>query len=208
MVCHELRTPLASIRGYLEDLLEGETDPSRVRRCLQTLQRETLRLARMLDGVTELSLLDTSVMPPAAATCNVAERVEAAVAVLAPLAARRGVRLHVCGAVQASRVRAEPDACMHVLLNLIDNAVTHGNQNGNVRIAHATADAFVEIAVDDDGPGFCAEPKRGHGLGLRISHAIARRSNGEIRFERSPLGGVRALFRLPAEDEAEKRSAS
>lgn len=52
-VGHELRTPLASIRGYLESVLEGESDPHRTRRFLETARREALRLGRMVDGMLE-----------------------------------------------------------------------------------------------------------------------------------------------------------
>jgi signal transduction histidine kinase len=200
---HELRTPLASIRGYLESVLEQGNEfarTSRVRRYLETAQRETLRLGRMVDGMLEFSLLDLS--PPLLASrfCDACERIIVACEIVEPLALRRGITL--CRELPAAMpVRIDADACMHALLNLLDNAVTHGREQGTVCVSCRTGDTLVDIIVEDDGPGLRASSARGHGIGLMIARTIAERAGGTVRLERSLLGGVRAtLSLLPAND--------
>ncbi len=193
-VGHELRTPLASIRGYLETVLEEPSDPVGARRFLETARRETLRLGRMVDGMLEFSLLDLS--PPALATgrCDVAAIARAAVECLEPTARARSITL--CCEVGGEAIAAlDPDACMQAACNLVDNAVRYGRTQAIVRIAGKRRES-VDLIVDDDGTG-CAGPVRGHGLGLRIARTIAERADGVLLLAGSPLGGTRALLRLP-----------
>ena len=71
---HELRTPVSSICGYIETLLEGEFDPMTARRFLETARREALRLGRLVEGMLEFSLLDLSAGEDRA-TCDVIEQI-------------------------------------------------------------------------------------------------------------------------------------
>lgn len=194
---HELKTPLASIRGYIESLLDGGADAPSVRRYLETARRETLRMGRMVEGMLEFSLLDLS--PPALAvrSCDIRRQVGAAVDALAPLALARGIVM-VWSQIERHIVRIDADACMHALLNLVDNAITHGRENGRIVISCLSENARVEVNVDDDGTGPCASARRGHGVGLTIARTIAERAGGAIRLERSHLGGTRAVLCLPA----------
>ncbi|HEY9085774.1 MAG TPA: HAMP domain-containing sensor histidine kinase [Candidatus Tyrphobacter sp.] len=193
---HELRTPLSSIRGYLESVLDEEIDPRRTRRFLETARREALRLGRMVDGMLEFSLLDLS--PPALAsqTCDARECIAAAIDSLAPAARRRGVRLE-CDAPGTATLRIDADACMHALLNLVDNAVRYCGENGTVRIACVCEEGYASIVVDDDGPGMGAAGTRGHGLGLAIARTIAEHAGGAVRLDSSERGGVCARLLLP-----------
>lgn len=197
-VGHELRTPLASIRGYLETLLDDEGDALQRRRFLETARREALRLARMVDGMLDFSLLDLS--PPAlhAAHCDVRERLAAAADVLAPLARRRATCLSL-EAGSAARALIDGEACMHALLNLAENAIRYGGRT--VRLSCFAEAESVIVLVDDDGPGFSEGIVRGHGLGLTIARTIAEHAGGEMCLDRSPLGGTRARLRLPAASE-------
>jgi signal transduction histidine kinase len=192
---HELRTPLASIRGYIESLLDGGGDGPSARRYLETARREALRMGRMVEGMLEFSLLDLSPPALAASSCDISLQISAAVDALAPLALARGIAL-VRSNVERQVVRIDADACMHALLNLVDNAITHGREMGRVVVSCVCANATVEIAVDDDGAGPCAPSRRGHGVGLTIARTIAERAGGAIRLERSRLGGTRAVLCL------------
>jgi signal transduction histidine kinase len=205
---HELRTPLASIRGYIESLLDGGGDASSTRRYLETARREALRMGRMVEGMLEFSLLDLS--PPALArrTCDASVQIAAAVDALAPLALAKRIAV-VRPHLEREIVRIDADACMHALLNLIDNAITHGREMGRVVVSSTRVNAAVEIAIDDDGTGRFASSARGHGVGLTIARTIAERAGGGIRLERSHLGGTRAvLCLLAASDLCEAETAA
>jgi signal transduction histidine kinase len=207
---HELRTPLASIRGFLETLLDGECDASTARRFLETARRETLRLGRLVDGLIEFSPLDLSA--ERCAPCDVVEQIGATVEMLRPIAAAR--RVAISAQLPETMVaRVDADACVHALTNLIENALKHGKERGKVALSCAREGAFVAVAVDDDGAGIVPETRgsifamgvrgraascAGSGIGLAIVKAIAERAGGGVRVEPSQLGGARFVVRFPA----------
>jgi signal transduction histidine kinase len=212
-VGHELRTPLASIRGYLETLLADDVDEATRKRFTGIAFNESLRLTRLLEGMFEISLLDlsSSVPPPARATLDVV--LVGAADACAANARARDVTIRVAAAAPAA-VAIDADRLMLVLINLIDNAVKHGRRGGRVELSidlsHPRA---VTIAVDDDGPGIApAERERifalgergptdapGSGIGLALVRLILERAGGRVDAGAAPLGGARFRLTVPRE---------
>ncbi|HUA07821.1 MAG TPA: HAMP domain-containing sensor histidine kinase [Candidatus Acidoferrales bacterium] len=210
-VGHELRTPLTSIRGYIETLLDDDLDPPTARRFLEVARSEALRLGRLVDGMLDFSPLDLSPQPVPGVT-DLAQAAHAAVEALAPLARQASMHVEIrCEA--ALRARIGSDACMHVLLNVIENAIKYASPAGRVRVSVERQDPFVHLVVDDDGPGIptsqrerifehrargdAARRTRGSGIGLAIVRTIVARAAGTVCVEDSPLGGARFTIRLP-----------
>lgn len=206
---HELRTPLTAIRGYVETLLEGELDPATSRRFLQTVRREALRLSRLVDGMLESSMLGPTA--ECCDACNVVEQIRATIEILSPMAAARCVTIRA-QLPEAALARVDGDACVHALVNLVENAVKYGGERGMVSISCLREERFVAIAVDDDGGGVAAESgetifvmgvrgnvagRSGRGIGLAVVKAIAERAGGDVRVEPSQLGGARFVLRFP-----------
>ncbi|HET9029033.1 MAG TPA: HAMP domain-containing sensor histidine kinase, partial [Candidatus Aquilonibacter sp.] len=209
-VGHELRTPLTSIRGYIETVLDDEIDRRTSRRFLETARREALRLARLVEGMLEFSLLDSSSMYAGAA--DVVALVHGAVEALHPIAAESGVTLTVqADGTALGRIGA--DACMHALLNLIENGIKYARAGGRVGVTVERQDPFVCVLVDDDGPGVAyadrerifayrergnaPEGVRGAGVGLTIVRTVVERVGGRVHVEVSPAGGARFVVALP-----------
>ncbi|HTU71463.1 MAG TPA: HAMP domain-containing sensor histidine kinase, partial [Candidatus Baltobacteraceae bacterium] len=206
------RTPLTSIRGYIETLLDNDLDTVTSRRFLEVARNEALRLGRLVDGMLEFSLLDLSPVPMAGVT-DLAGAVQAAIEALGPVASDAGMTLEARHEGETT-ARIGGDACMHVLLNVIENAVKYGSRGGHIRVSIERQDPFVHAIVDDDGPGVApaererifedrtrggnSDATRGAGIGLRIVRTIVERTGGAVSVDDSPLGGARFLIRLPA----------
>ena len=102
---------------------------------------------------------------------------------------------------------------MHVLLNVIENAIKYAGPGGRIVMTLERQDPFVQAIVDDDGPGVApsererifehrargdaSEATPGSGIGLAIVRAIVERAAGNVSVVDSPLGGARFIIRLP-----------
>jgi signal transduction histidine kinase len=215
-VGHELRTPLASIRGYLETLLDGEIDVPTSQRFLHTAQREALRMGRMIDGMFEFSLLDLSAGLTATGGCDVAEQLALACDAVAPLARARGMTVERNACTRAAAA-IDPDPCLQLLINLLENATKYGAEGGAIAVQVHARGEKVLITVEDDGPGIRARERasvfnlsvrgkdaalqRGAGIGLAIVKLIAERCGGSVAIADSALGGARFDVILPAQAE-------
>jgi len=210
-VGHELRTPLTSARGYLEVLL---SDPPRrraeVRRFLEIAQRETLRAARLVDGLFELSLLETGAGALRVEPGDLAAAARAAVESLALEA--RGRRVCLRRRLRPAPALLDAERATQAALNLVHNAIKFARSA--VRVETARTDGRVVLTVEDDGPGFsdgdletipaflrrgsAASRAEGSGVGLALSETVAALHGGRLFLERSSCGGARVRLVLPA----------
>jgi signal transduction histidine kinase len=210
-VGHELRTPLASIRGYLETLLTDDTDRATRQRFVRIAHGESLRLTRLLEGMFEISLLDLSATFPQPAGGELDVALAGAADASAALAAKHGIEVRVA-ALPPTAVAVDGDRLMLVLINLIDNAVKHGRRGGRVEVAaHLDSPRTVTVVVDDDGPGIPPHERErvfalgtrgptgadGSGIGLALVRMILERAGGRVDVRESPLGGVRFAVTIP-----------
>ena len=218
---HELRTPLTSIRGYIETLLDDEDlDVATRRRFLQTARRETMRLGRLVEGMLEFSMLD--LCAPSDAYCDVSEQIRATIDAALPLARQRKATIRARLPREAP-ARIDGDACVHALLNVVENAVKHGREGGNVCIDCIREGAFVSVRIDDDGLGIAPAEcetifqmgmrgerasRRGNGIGLAVVKAIVERFSGDVRVSASPLGGARFVLCFPSAEPMKPRKAT
>lgn len=208
---HELRTPLASIRGYLETLLDDDVDLSTRDRFVRIAYNESLRLGRLVEGMFEISLLDMREAPTVRAACCLSDALKAAQDACAGNLAARGVAIAMSEAPPAI-VAIDGDRLTLVLVNLIDNAAEHGRPGGGIFVGIDDADRrFVRITVDDDGPGIeqadrarvfalgerAATHGDGSGIGLALVRLLLERAEGRVELDESPLGGARFVVTLP-----------
>jgi two-component system sensor histidine kinase HydH len=196
VIAHELRNPLAALKGHAQLLAEDLAEPSRAKaeRVVASAERLERLTSVLLDFVRD-GPLDVGSWTPAA----LVERA------LAGLPTDR-VRVDVHGAPPAVRVDAERLSL--ALHNLLENAVQASEGASapvEIRVARDDADGLV-IEVRDHGPGlapgseaqifdpFVTTKTRGTGLGLSIARRIAEQHHGKLRGETHPDGG--AVFRL------------
>jgi signal transduction histidine kinase len=209
---HELRTPLTSIRGYLETLLEDDLDAATARRFLEVARNEATRLGRLVDGMFDISMLDLRAGISRAESSGLQHSIAASLSAVAPLAAARKTVLGQLACVNAD-VATSSDRLTQILVNILENAIKHGREGGRVLVSAAPLDRrYVEVRVDDDGPGIDeAEREKiftlggrgsaargpGSGIGLAIVRLMIERIGGEVDVVGSAFGGAQFRIRLP-----------
>ncbi|MHB0885698.1 MAG: sensor histidine kinase [Bacillota bacterium] len=223
-IAHELRTPLAILRGQLE---AAQEDAAALRpEVLLSLQDEVLRMTRLVNDLRELSLAEAGQLPLRKERLDLAALAQAVVGVIGPEAERLAIDLRVEEAAGVPAVEADPDRVKQVLLNLLTNALRHAGQDGRVTVGvapgegtagHATADRpAVVVRVTDSGPGVPSEDlphifdrfyradqartraEGGTGLGLAIVKGFVEAHGGTVGAENTPGGGACFWFSLPA----------
>jgi signal transduction histidine kinase len=209
---HELRTPLTSIRGYLETLIEQELDPETSRRFLEVARSEAVRLGRLVDGMFEISMMDLRAGMHHCDSSKLSVALAAALNAVAPFAAARRTSM-MEDAYEDFDVAIESDRLVQIMVNVLENAIKHGREGGRVRVSVESLDArYVEIRVDDDGPGVALEERdsifslasrgtnaasKGWGIGLAVVRLMLERIGGEVDVANAPLGGARFRIRIP-----------
>ncbi|HET7727826.1 MAG TPA: HAMP domain-containing sensor histidine kinase [Candidatus Limnocylindrales bacterium] len=212
-VAHELRTPLATLDGYLEGLEDGVVKPSTATWSL--LRGETDRLTRLVDDLSELWRAEAGQLPLRMGTTDVATVVREVAERARPVAAERGIAL----AVEAPPVlsaRSDRNRLVQVLGNFVSNAIRYAPAGTTVSISAMPGDP-VRVAVRDEGPGLTEEQTRrvferfyrvdpsrsralgGSGIGLPIAKAVAEAMGGRAWAESAGPGrGSTFWLALPA----------
>lgn len=210
-VGHDLRTPLSSLQAALEAIQDGVvTDTGRY---LGSMEKDIAALSRLVEDIFLLARLDAGSIELERVSVDVAEVVDEAIDVLAPLASEHDVSivLGTSGSVIAS---ASPDAVARVVRNLIDNAIRHSPAGSSIAVGITRYSDTVKVHVVDEGEGFDADfipvaferftraddartrETGGSGLGLAIAGELVAALQGRIWAEPGP--GGRVNVELPA----------
>lgn len=218
-VSHELRNPLATLRGYLEalELTHGRDLPPED---MRVIQGEVERLTALVDDLFTLARAEAQQLPLTIATVDVGALVERLAGALAPLARReRQIELVAQVAPGLPLASADADRLEQVLRNLAQNALRHTPPGGIVAFEVApAADGAVELAVADTGVGIepdelplvferfyrsdssRARETGGAGLGLSLVRELVTAMGGGVAVESTPGRGSRFTVTLPRGD--------
>lgn len=214
-LAHELKSPLAALRGSAE-LVEsgGEAMPAADRaRFLATIRAQGDRMAEMVDKMLALAAVEHRQRIEQPQPVDLRATLEEAVGHVQPKLARRGIRACVAGA--GGVVQGDPFLLRQALVNLLDNAADFAPDGGTVDVAVARDDAGWAITVADRGPGvpdyalpraferFYSLPRpgggsRSSGLGLCLAAEVAALHGGQALLANRAGGGAIATLRLPA----------
>ncbi|HET9552416.1 MAG TPA: ATP-binding protein [Anaeromyxobacteraceae bacterium] len=211
---HELRTPVAAIRGAAETLLAGAIDqPEVARGFVEIVHRQAERLARLTQDLLDLSRLESRQVRFDVAPVDLAALARTVIELHAPAAEKKGLKL-LADVPAGLGAFADLRALEQVVVNLVDNAIKY-TPSGSVAVRAAPRGDDVVITVADTGPGIEAhqlariferfyrvDPGRareagGTGLGLAIAKHLVQGMSGEIQVE-SGAEGTRFHVRLPA----------
>jgi len=219
-VSHEIRTPVTSIKGYTETLLDGAlADPEDANRFLRIVLRQADRLAALVDDILTIAAMEQpqAVKKGDFESHSIRDAIELAVQACEPKATDRNVRIEtICG----DDLRANISLVLieQAITNLLDNAIKYSDPGGVVRVEAVRADSELLIKVRDFGCGIEAEhlPRLferfyradkarsralgGTGLGLAIVKHIAISHGGRVTVESTPGEGSCFIIVLPHEE--------
>lgn len=209
---HEIKSPLAAIRGAAELLREPLPEDARVR-FIRNIEEQVARAQDMVDRMLELSGLERRAVTAQHEAVSVASLADAIREELAPVAAQRGVELFI-DVDPAFEVSGDRFLLQRALSNLVLNAIDYAPAETAVTIDAQAVRGGVEITVRDRGPGlpayaqdrafekFFSTPrpsgKKGTGLGLAFVREVAQLHGGQARLANHADGGALATLSLPA----------
>ncbi len=224
---HELRTPIAALRGNAELALGEAADANRRREALEESIEEYDRLSRLTEDLLSLARADAGQLLSARQPVDVGKAIEDVVDLFSALAEERGIELSTsvgCNAV----IDADPGRVRQVLSNVFDNALKFTDRGGEVRAVLSTAHDKAFLTISDNGIGIEHEniPKlfdrfyradkarsrssslkgesNGFGLGLPICYSIMAAHGGSIRVESSVGRGTSVFIEFPLSIELDK----
>jgi two-component system OmpR family sensor kinase len=213
-VSHDLRTPLASMQGYIESLKlrRDRLSQQEQDRFLDIALKEGQRLSRLVDELFELAALEAREKQPVPEPFPLAELVHDVVQKHGKTAQDNQLELSLSGDPDLPTVYADLAMTERVLDNLIGNAIAYSPAGGRIEVILSQENGVPEVYVRDTGPGIpeqdlphIFEPfyrgdasGTGHaGLGLAIARRIMALQGGDIRVENRATGGASFSIRLP-----------
>jgi len=157
---HELRTPIFSVQGYVDTLLGGALEDEQVNRKFLTNASKSIdRLVRLLDDLDEISKLESGKIPLIEETFCIQELIRDVYEEFSLKAEERHIQLlFKKGTERQIFVKADKQKVKQVFVNLVENALKYGNENGSVVAGcYEMDDKRVYLEISDDGPGIAEE---------------------------------------------------
>jgi signal transduction histidine kinase len=221
-VSHDLRTPLASMQGYIETLIikDNSLDAGTRRRYLEIARRHATHLNRLIQDLFELAMLDSRTVIPEFEQFPLPELIHDVAQEFELQAREANVTLEVNPPDESVSVYADISLIQRVLENLVGNALKYTPAGGKVSISVQRSAAAVGVSVADTGPGIAAEAlphifdrfyradqhddrtDNSMGLGLAITRRILELHSSKIRVVSKHQQGTRFHFDLPVEARA------
>lgn len=214
-VSHELKTPITSIRGFAETLLEDDETNEEIRKqFLDIILKESTRLQSLVHDLLELSKIEKEEMKLSTKLIEVDEWLQNSMTLIEQQASKKS--LQFSRDIQPNiRFYGDPDRLEQVLLNLLYNAVNYTGEGGNIVLTIKETSNRIEIKVEDSGIGIPIESRQriferfyrvdrarsrntgGTGLGLAIVKHIVEAHQGSITVTSEVGKGSSFIVKLP-----------
>ncbi|GJL65631.1 MAG: hypothetical protein NPIRA05_06020 [Nitrospirales bacterium] len=214
---HELRTPMTSMKGLVDNMLDGLTGSLNERQSfyLSRVKRNLERLTRMSNDLLDLSKIDAGVMQLSCAPLSVEELAHEVVEVMQPVASQISLNLAFDAHAPLPTILGDRDKLDQVLTNLINNAMKFSKPGTDIQVGgRMREDQMVEVCVSDSGCGIPSNEvphiferfyrgesvvveARGSGLGLAISKSLVELHGGKIWVQSEVGEGSQFFFTVP-----------
>ena len=214
-IAHELRTPMTTIKGFIDGMLDGTIPPEENQRYLSIVSQETGRLARLVQNMLDITKLEAGEVPVKARSYDVWETITDVVLADEQRIEDGKIDIEGLGGGRLM-VFADPDFVHQVVYNIVDNAIKFTPAGGVIRFAAEKKGDMVEVSIENTGAGIAPEAlpfvferfykedrsrgmnTRGSGLGLHICKVLINLSGGQIHAESEEGQWCRFVFTLPA----------
>lgn len=216
-VTHELKTPLTSIRGFIETLRNGAINDKEVAdKFLEIIDIESERLYALINDILQLSEIESGKNETSTEAVDVAGVIEECAAMLKSEADKKNVSIHINSRGNNLFINASRNRIKQMLINLIDNGIKYNVSGGGILISVYKNAGWLIMKVKDTGIGIPEEhlPRiferfyrvdkgrsrsmGGTGLGLSIVKHIVNLYNGDIKVQSRPGAGTEFIIRFPA----------
>lgn len=217
-ISHDLRTPLTSIKAYLEGLEQGvASTPELQQKYVDTIKMKTDDLAHIINQLFLFSKLDLGEYPLRLETVNLGRYLEDLADALREEYAQKGLTLTCVPLPSSLNVRLDVVQMKQVITNVLENSLKYCGEAAEVRLGLEEVDGMARVTLADNGPGVAegqlekifdvfyrgdkarAKPEKGSGLGLAISRKVMERFGGSICAKNAPEGGLVTVLTLPLE---------
>lgn len=217
-VSHELKTPLTSIQGFAQALMDGTADePDARQRAAEVIYNEAGRMHRMALDLLDLARLDSGTADLKMSAVDMTSLLNSIDEKLGPLASNVGVTLKFSVPNDLPVITGDGDRLAQVFTNLVENALKFTPRDGTVKVKAIQDQGEVQVAVSDTGEGIPQESiphifsrfyqadgsraggkAHGAGLGLAIAHEIVLAHGGRISVRSTQGRGTAFIVHLPA----------
>lgn len=220
-VSHELKTPMTTIGGFIDGILDGTIPPEKQNYYLKIVSGEVQRLSRMVRSMLSIARIEAGELTIAPVTVEITEIITRIVFTFEQRIEEKGIEIRGLDAPRY-QVEADADLIHQVIYNLVDNAVKFVNQGGYIEFAYWDEGNMTFISVKNSGAGVAPEEipklfdrfyksdksrsldKNGVGLGLSIVKTIVNLHNGEIFVRSEPGKYTEFVFSLPTSPQQKK----
>lgn len=217
LVSHTMRTPLNTLIGFIEIVLDQPVGPlnERQREFLSYAHESGQALTQLVEDITLLSRADEGSLALRYERLDAAEIAARAVRKIETAAQAKGVRLNLHSERKTPPLEGDDERLAHALTKLLENAVKFSPEGGEVGLTVRAQDGAVAFAIRDQGPGIAPEDAGrifmrffqaertskshpgGYGLGLAVAQVIAQAHAGEIRVASAPEHGATLILMVP-----------
>ena len=215
-VSHELKTPMTTIGGFIDGMLDGTIPPSEQERYLQTVSKEVKRLSRIVVSMLNLSKIEAGQLELKFTDVNLSDMVLSTLLNFEKKINDGKIEIRGLEYLGTHYVRADSDMLSQVVYNLVDNAVKFTPEHGYISVSITENNGYIEAAVTNSGAGIAPDElsriferfykvdksrsfdAKSTGLGLYIAKTILDLHGGDISASSEEGRYTRFVFRLPA----------
>jgi len=213
-ISHDLRSPLTSMRGFLQAILDGTIPPEGRDKYLHIVLNESERLSKLANDILDISKIQTLEVELVRTKFDINELIRKAIILFEPRITGKTLHVDVSFADERNIVFADEEKIQRVVNNLLDNAVKFTEPGGHIAVETSAKNGIVKVSISDDGRGISeaeqkhiferfykadasrGEDKTGSGLGLSIVRAFIKAHGEAIFLESEPGQGCTFTFTL------------